>query len=130
MKKNLAAACVVAALCIPLGACAGTEDPKPPTSSTTFPSAPPSSARPPQTPRPTPTTPPATPTPSPTPTSSETSDPSAQTTVEETPQAVPEEVYYSNCTEVRAAGAAPIHRGEPGYSSKLDRDGDGTACDK
>ncbi|MFI5712306.1 excalibur calcium-binding domain-containing protein [Kribbella sp. NPDC051620] len=37
--------------------------------------------------------------------------------------------YYANCTEVRAAGAAPIHRGEPGYSSKLDRDGDGVACE-
>jgi hypothetical protein len=38
-------------------------------------------------------------------------------------------VYYANCAEVRVAGAAPIHRGEPGYSSDLDRDGDGTACD-
>jgi outer membrane biosynthesis protein TonB len=39
------------------------------------------------------------------------------------------EVFYANCTEVRAAGAAPIHRGEPGYSKKLDRDGDGVACE-
>ncbi|MFJ1971211.1 excalibur calcium-binding domain-containing protein [Streptomyces sp. NPDC087903] len=39
------------------------------------------------------------------------------------------DVYYANCTEVRAAGAAPIHRGEPGYASHLDRDNDGTACD-
>jgi hypothetical protein len=38
-------------------------------------------------------------------------------------------VYYANCTAVRAAGAAPIHRGEPGYSTKLDRDGDGIACE-
>lgn len=38
-------------------------------------------------------------------------------------------VYYENCTAVRAAGADPIHRGEPGYSSKLDRDGDGIACE-
>jgi hypothetical protein len=37
--------------------------------------------------------------------------------------------YYANCSEVRAAGAAPIYRGEPGYRSGLDRDGDGTACD-
>lgn len=37
--------------------------------------------------------------------------------------------YYANCKAVRAAGAAPIHRGEPGYSSKLDRDGDGVACE-
>ena len=38
-------------------------------------------------------------------------------------------VYYGNCSEVRAAGAAPIHRGEPGYASHLDRDNDGVACD-
>ena len=43
----------------------------------------------------------------------------------------PEEtVIYKNCSEVRAAGAAPIRKGEPGYSSKLDRDGDGIACDQ
>lgn len=39
------------------------------------------------------------------------------------------EVYYANCTEVRAAGAAPIYRGQPGYSGDLDRDGDGVACE-
>ncbi|WP_234996398.1 excalibur calcium-binding domain-containing protein [Demequina sp. NBRC 110054] len=39
------------------------------------------------------------------------------------------EVSYANCTAVREAGAAPIHRGDPGYSSKLDRDGDGIACE-
>ncbi|MFI9610721.1 excalibur calcium-binding domain-containing protein [Streptomyces sp. NPDC052023] len=38
-------------------------------------------------------------------------------------------VYYGNCSEARAAGAAPIHRGEPGYASHLDRDNDGVACD-
>jgi len=38
-------------------------------------------------------------------------------------------VYYENCTAVRAAGADPIYRGDPGYSSKLDRDGDGIACE-
>ncbi|MEU5715610.1 excalibur calcium-binding domain-containing protein [Streptomyces sp. NPDC020403] len=37
--------------------------------------------------------------------------------------------YYANCTAVRAAGAAPIHRGDPGYGSHLDRDGDGVACE-
>jgi len=31
-------------------------------------------------------------------------------------------VYYANCAEARAAGAAPIRRGEPGYRSALDRD--------
>ena len=38
-------------------------------------------------------------------------------------------VSYANCTEVRNAGAAPIRRGQPGYSSSLDRDGDGIACE-
>ncbi len=38
------------------------------------------------------------------------------------------QVSYENCTEVKEAGAAPLHEGDPGYSSKLDRDGDGEAC--
>lgn len=37
--------------------------------------------------------------------------------------------YYANCSAVRAAGAAPLYAGSPGYSSKLDRDGDGVACE-
>ncbi|WPO70180.1 excalibur calcium-binding domain-containing protein [Streptomyces sp. KN37] len=37
--------------------------------------------------------------------------------------------YYGNCTEARAAGAAPVHRGQPGYGRHLDRDGDGVGCD-
>lgn len=36
---------------------------------------------------------------------------------------------FSNCDQARAAGAAPIYLGQPGYSRKLDRDGDGIACD-
>jgi micrococcal nuclease len=36
---------------------------------------------------------------------------------------------YPNCTTARAAGVAPLHRGEPGYSAKRDRDGDGVACE-
>lgn len=39
-------------------------------------------------------------------------------------------VYYNNCTEAKAAGAYNIQRGQPGYSSKLDRDNDGVACEK
>jgi len=39
-------------------------------------------------------------------------------------------VSYKNCDAVRAAGAAPIYEGQPGYSKKLDRDGDGIACDR
>ena len=37
--------------------------------------------------------------------------------------------FYKNCSEARAAGAAPIYRGEPGYREKLDRDNDGIACE-
>ncbi|MBP2159585.1 hypothetical protein J2X24_002152 [Asticcacaulis solisilvae] len=38
-------------------------------------------------------------------------------------------VYYANCSEARAVGAAPLKRGEPGYRPKMDRDGDGVACE-
>jgi uncharacterized protein DUF1524/excalibur calcium-binding domain-containing protein len=38
-------------------------------------------------------------------------------------------VGYANCTAARAAGAAPLHRGDPGYSPAMDGDGDGTACE-
>lgn len=38
-------------------------------------------------------------------------------------------VYYRYCSHARAAGAAPLHAGEPGYRSELDRDGDGVACE-
>jgi hypothetical protein len=38
-------------------------------------------------------------------------------------------VYYSGCREARAAGAAPLHVGEPGYRPEMDGDGDGVACE-
>jgi hypothetical protein len=38
-------------------------------------------------------------------------------------------VFYENCAAVRAAGAAPLRRGEPGYRDKLDGDRDGVACE-
>ena len=38
-------------------------------------------------------------------------------------------VYYETCADARAAGAAPLHRGDPGYRPGLDRDGDGVACE-
>lgn len=36
---------------------------------------------------------------------------------------------FRNCAAARAAGAAPIRIGEPGYGPHLDRDGDGVACE-
>ncbi|MBU8977512.1 excalibur calcium-binding domain-containing protein [Lysobacter sp. MMG2] len=36
---------------------------------------------------------------------------------------------FSNCSQARAAGAAPVRRGDPGYGPHLDRDGDGVGCE-
>ncbi|AXJ08919.1 DUF1524 domain-containing protein [Arthrobacter sp. PM3] len=58
--------------------------------------------------------------------------PAAPAQVPEAPAPAPPPaagVYYANCTAVRAAGAAPIRAGQPGYSGKLDRDGDGVGCE-
>jgi hypothetical protein len=43
---------------------------------------------------------------------------------------IEQSTYYSNCAEARAAGAAPISRGEPGYREGLDGDSDGVACER
>lgn len=43
--------------------------------------------------------------------------------------APPASAYYPNCSAARAAGVAPIQRGQPGYAPKLDRDNDGVACE-
>jgi hypothetical protein len=45
------------------------------------------------------------------------------------PSAVDGSVYFQNCDAARAAGAAPVHLGDPGYGTHLDGDGDGTACE-
>lgn len=45
------------------------------------------------------------------------------------PKKQPERAYYSNCTEAREAGVAPLHVGDPGYRPALDRDKDGVACE-
>jgi hypothetical protein len=42
---------------------------------------------------------------------------------------IPSSAYYGSCAAARAAGAAPLHVGEPGYRSGLDRDDDGVACE-
>jgi hypothetical protein len=38
-------------------------------------------------------------------------------------------VYYENCAAARAAGAAPVYAGQPGYAPHLDGDGDGVGCE-
>jgi hypothetical protein len=44
-------------------------------------------------------------------------------------EAVERSVYYGGCDAARAAGAAPIYRGSPGYREGMDGDGDGIACE-
>ncbi len=39
------------------------------------------------------------------------------------------EPYYANCDDARAAGVAPINRGESGYRSALDPNDNGVACE-
>ena len=36
---------------------------------------------------------------------------------------------FANCTEARAAGAAPVREGDPGFGRHLDRDNDGVGCE-
>ncbi|SFK19233.1 DUF1524 domain-containing protein [Cellulomonas sp. KH9] len=42
----------------------------------------------------------------------------------------PAAVHYKNCDAARAAGAAPVLEGQPGYGTHLDRDKDGVGCEK
>ena len=37
---------------------------------------------------------------------------------------------FANCSAARAAGAAPVRRGDPGYGRHLDRDNDGVGCER
>lgn len=39
------------------------------------------------------------------------------------------DVYFRNCSDARAAGAAPVRYGDPGYASHLDRDNGGVGCE-
>ena len=38
-------------------------------------------------------------------------------------------LFFRNCAEARAAGVAPIYRGQPGYRPEMDGDNDGIACE-
>lgn len=46
-----------------------------------------------------------------------------------TPPPTSTDVYFKNCTAAREAGAAPVHIGDPGYGTHLDRDRDGIGCE-
>src|SRR5215475_5140854 len=62
-------------------------------------------------------------------TAAPTRSPTPTRTAAARPKPPPAEPYYHNCTAARAAGAAPIRRGEPGYRPALDADNDGIACE-
>ena len=42
----------------------------------------------------------------------------------------PSSVYYANCAAAKAAGAAPLYAGQPGYRPAMDGDSDGVACER
>lgn len=63
----------------------------------------------------------------PVPSTPATTTPATTTPAATTPP--PAAVYYKNCAAVRAAGAAPIHAGDPGWQTKFDADRDGVGCE-
>lgn len=58
----------------------------------------------------------------------EPSEPDVADAVEEEENPVTE-VFYQNCSVARDAGVTPLYEDDPGYSTKLDRDRDGVACE-
>lgn len=46
------------------------------------------------------------------------------------PSKPPPARHFANCKQACAAGVAPMHRGDPNYDPRLDRDNDGIACEK
>lgn len=67
--------------------------------------------------------------PVPTTTDTETETGTEEATSEPPASSPTADVYYENCDEARAAGAAPLFVGEPGYRPELDRNSDGVACE-
>ncbi|WP_346619969.1 DUF1524 domain-containing protein [Blastococcus montanus] len=54
----------------------------------------------------------------------------AATAVADQPETAPSDgASYADCGAVRAAGAAPIHVGDPGWRPSFDGDGDGIGCE-
>ncbi|MCJ1680492.1 excalibur calcium-binding domain-containing protein [Streptomyces sp. APSN-46.1] len=73
-----------------------------------------------------------TPAPAPTPTLTRIPAPAKPPTAPKTPPPADGggAVYFKNCDAAKAAGKAPLRRGQPGYRDALDRDKDGIACDR
>ena len=81
-----------------------------------------------QAPPPEPSTPPETQEPEPTP-EADTQGGGGGAAPAPAPEPKQESTYYPNCKAAKAAGAAPLYQGEPGYRPELDRDKDGVACE-
>jgi hypothetical protein len=88
------------------------------TTTTTPPTTPPTTSAPTTTAA---TAPPTTPPPTPT--------TAAPPTTPTTGRPGPPEPHYRTCFDAWRAGALPLFEGEPGYSRRLDDDGDGQACE-
>jgi hypothetical protein len=58
-----------------------------------------------------------------------TAEPAAAPEPAPSPEQIERSAYYPDCSAARADGHAPIFRGQPGYRSELDADGDGIACE-
>jgi hypothetical protein len=89
----------------------------------------PTTTAPPTTAAPATTAPPPPPTtaaPAPPPTQAPAPPPTQAPAPAPQPAAAPS---YDNCDAARAAGAAPVRAGDPGYGRHLDRDGDGVGCE-
>jgi hypothetical protein len=103
------------------------DEPREPSTTEAPTTAPPTTAAPTTVP---PTLPPTTPPPT-TPTTAPptTAAPPPAPAPAPAPAPSPGPVSYANCSEARAAGVTPLHRGDPGYAQHLDRDNDGIACE-
>ncbi|WP_240468591.1 thermonuclease family protein [Gracilibacillus sp. YIM 98692] len=56
-------------------------------------------------------------------------EPNQNETQDSTDHSEDDEVYYQNCSEARDAGVTPLYKGDPGYGTHMDGDGDGVACE-
>ncbi|MGE3287252.1 MAG: excalibur calcium-binding domain-containing protein [Pseudonocardia sp.] len=132
----------VAAVLLTAGLIGGAvvREPASPQAVVTTPVAPPPSATPASSTAPTTTAPSSTPSaartskskarPAPSTTRRATPTTTRRATPTTTTRAAATPVRYADCASARAAGAAPLFFGEPGYSAALDEDGDGVACDE
>ena len=119
---------VVAVLVLIIGYCSGNDSSGDETTATAPAPAPISSTAAPLVAK----TPTPTPTPSPTPEAQPivaTTEPEPEPAPPPAPAPPDPNVYYKNCDAARAAGAAPLYQGDPGYRPGLDGDHDGVACE-